>query len=153
MKQFWDDIIDYLRENLNNTKEYTEIVKVDYSDDQSIDLKPPYVFIQPLQDTDAEKYDTFDGEVVSYCPTQITVFCQQMRINGELLSAKQVSLIFADKISQLFDKKTAVKWNKNIVLLRRVGEKFGMPVKSGATTYMSPLRYEFYIMRDYEKIN
>jgi hypothetical protein len=53
----------------------------------------------------------------------------------------------------IIDKKTATKWNKNIVLLNRVGEKFGMPVKSGATTYVSPLRYEFYITTKYEKIN
>ena len=153
MKQFWDDIIEHLKTNLNNVQDYQEIVKVDYSDDQSVDMKPPYVFIQPLQDTDAERYDTFDGEVISYCPVQIIVYCQQMRINGELLSAKKASLVLADKISELFDKKSAIKWNKNIVLLNRVGEKFGMPVKSGATTYASPLRYEFYIMRNYEKIN
>jgi hypothetical protein len=68
-------------------------------------------------------------------------------------SAQETSMIFADKISHLFDKPTATKWNKNIVRLRRVGENFGMPVDKGATTYTSPLRYEFYINRNYQKIN
>lgn len=154
MKQFWDDIIAYLTENLNNDSSYEKEVKVDYANKQSVVITPPHIFVQPMQDTDAEQYDTFsEGEVVSYCPVQIAPYCQQLRINGEMKSAQEVSMIFADKISRLFDKVTATTWNKNIVKLRRVGESLGMPVEKGSTTYTSPLRYEFYIMRNYEKIN
>lgn len=157
MKQFTDDIIAYLREKLNSDTDISKEVKVDYANDQSITIAPPHIFIQPMQDTDAEQYDTFyEGEVISYCPVQITAYCQQMRVGGAenpLVSAQEVSMIMADKISRLFDKRSALAWNKNIIRLRRVGENFGMPTDKGATTYMSPIRFEFYILRDYEKIN
>lgn len=153
MKQFWDDIIAYLTENLNNDSSYDKEVKVDYANKQNVTITPPHIFVQPTQDTDAEQYDTFDGEVISYCPVQISPYCQQLRINGKMVSAQETSMIFADKISRLFDKTTATKWNKNIVRLRRVGENIGLPVEGGTTTYVSPLRYEFYVQRDYQKIN
>jgi hypothetical protein len=154
MKQFWDDIISYLTENLNNDSDIGKEVKVDYANNQSIRVSPPHIFVFPMQDTDAEQYDSFyEGENISYCPVQIAPYCQQMEINGVKQSAQEVSMIFADKISHLFDKRTALSWNKNIVRLRRVGENFGMPVKDGSTTYSSPLRYEFYIQRNYQKIN
>lgn len=154
MKQFWDDIIAYLTENLNNDSDYEKEVKVDYANKQSVKITPPHIFVQPMQDTDAEQYDSFyEGENISYCPVQISPYCQQLRINGEMKSAQETSMIFADKISGLFDKRTALSWNKNIVRLRRVGENFGMPVEEGETTYTSPLRYEFYIQKNYEKIN
>ena len=154
MKQFWDDLIEYLTVSVNNDKEYEKEVKVDYANDQSVTITPPHIFLLPMQDSDAEQYDSFtEGENISYCPVQILPYCQQMRIKGEMRSAQQVSMIFADKISRLFDKPTALQWNKNIIRLRRVGESFGVPVEKGATTYTSPLRYEFYVCRDYKKIN
>ena len=154
MKQFWDDIITYLTEKLNSDTDYEKEVKVDYTNNKKITVTPPHIFIQPMQDTDAEQYDAFyEGEVISYCPVQISAYCQQLRIKGELKSAQEVSMIFADKISHLFDKVTAVKWNKNIIRLRRVGENIGIPVDEGETTYVSPVRYEFYVSRNYEKIN
>jgi hypothetical protein len=153
MKQFWDDIISYLTENLNNDADFEKEVKVDYANNKSVIVKPPHIFVFPMQDTDAEQYDSFtEGENISYCPVQIAPYCPQMKIKGVTTSAQEVSMIFADKISRLFDKKTALSWNKNIVRLRRVGESFGMPVEGGTTTYTSPLRYEFYIQRNYEKI-
>lgn len=156
MKQFTDDIIAYLRENLNNDHDIPKEVKVDYANNQSITVNPPHIFVQPMQDTDAEQYDTFyEGEVISYCPVQITAYCQQLRIGGDgkpLVSAQEVSMIIADKISRLFDKPVALAWNKNIIRLRRVGESFGMPIDQGATTYASPIRFEFYIARNYQKI-
>lgn len=154
MKQFWDDIIAYLTENLNNDSDYEKEVKVDYAEEYGIKNTPPHVFLQPMQDTDAEQYDTFyEGEVISYCPFQVSAYCQQMTIQGKKQSPKEVSLIFADKISNLFDKATVRKWNKNILRIRRVGESLGMPVEKGATTYVSPVRFECYIQRNYEKIN
>lgn len=157
MKQFTDDIIAYLKERLNADTDIPKEVKVDYANNQSIKITPPHIFIQPMQDTDAEQYDTFyEGEVISYCPVQITPYCQQMRVGGDgkpMVSAQEVSMIMADKISRLFDKRVALAWNKNIVRLRRVGDSFGMPTEDGSTTYASPIRYEFYVSRDYKKIN
>ena len=154
MKQFWDDIIAYLTKNLNNDDSYEKEVKVDYANNQSVTVTPPHVFVFPMQDTDAEQYDSFyEGENISYCTVQISPYCSQMKINGKMISAQECSMIFADKISSLFDKRKAIDWNKNIVRLRRVGENFGMPVDKGATTYTSPIRFEFYIQKNYEKIN
>ena len=152
MKQFWDDIIAYLAENFNDDMSYDKEVKVDYANKQSVAITPPHIFVQPMQDTDAEQYDSFtEGENISYCSVQISPYCQQLRINGEMKSAQEVSMLFADKISRLFDKPKAMAWNKNIVRLKRIGESFGMPVDGGETTYTSPIRYEFYIQRNYKK--
>lgn len=154
MKQFWDDIITYLTENLNSDSDYAKQVKVDYADEYGIKITPPHIFLQPMQDSDAEQYDSFtEGENISYCPFQISAYCQQMEIQGKKQSPKNVSLIFADKISRLFDKATVREWNKNIVRIRRVGENLGMPVEKGVTTYVSPIRFECYVQKNYEKIN
>ena len=59
MKQFWDDIIAYLTENLNNDSDYEKEVKVDYANKQSVKITPPHIFVQPMQDTDAELNDSY----------------------------------------------------------------------------------------------
>lgn len=152
MKDFWDDLIAYIKEYLNNDTSIGKQVKVNYANAQ-IKIDSPHIFIMPMQDSDAEQYDSFgEGENISYCEVQIMPYCQQMKINNVLTSAQEVSLIFADKISDLFDKATILTRNPNIVRLRRVGETFAMPVEKGATTYVSPLRYEFYVQKKYKKI-
>lgn len=153
MKSFTDDIIAYISKNFANDADISKKVKVDYAYDEDATLKPPYIFVQALDDSDAEQFDTFDGELISYVPVQITCYCQQMTIDGVKYTAREASLIFAQKVKEMFSKLRAVAWNKNIKLMRRVGGTLAMPVEQGSTTYFSPIRYEFYINLDYQKIN
>lgn len=153
MKTFTDDIIAYIFENFAKDKDFTKEIKVSYAYDEDATLKPPYIFVQALDDSDAEQYDTFDGETISYVPIQINAYCQQMKIGGVKYTAKEASLVIAEKIKAMFDKTTTIAWNNNIKLMRRVGGTLAMPVEQGATTYVSPIRYDYYINYPYRVLN
>lgn len=153
MKSFVDDIIAYIADNFSNDGEISKKVSVGDAYDENAKLTPPYIFVQQIDDSDAQQYDTFDGEAISYVPIQISSFCQQMKIAGTTYTAKQASAIFADKIKDMFDIPKAIKWNNNIKLMRRVGGTPSMPTQKGTTTYFSPTRYDFYVNRNYKKIN
>ena len=152
MKAFIDDIIEYISKAFANDKDITKKVYVGEAYDENAKLKPPYIFVQAIDDSDAQQYDTFDGELLSYVPIQISAYCQQMAIGGTTYTAKQASAIFADKIKKMFDVITTTKWNNNVKLMRRVGGTPSMPTKGGETTYFSPIRYDFYVNHQYQKI-
>jgi hypothetical protein len=125
---------------------------VGYAYDENCTLKPPYIFVQEIDDSQAEQYDSLDGEHISYVPIQISAFCQQMKIGEITFTAKESSAIFADKIKEMFKLPFAIKWNKNIKLMNRVGGTPSMPTQKGTTTYFSSVRYNFYMDSDYKKI-
>jgi hypothetical protein len=153
MNSFVEDIMSYVATGFELDKDIIDEVSVDDAYDENTNLNPPHIFIQKLDDQEAERFSTFDGETVSYVPIQITAFCQQMEIANQIVSAKKASSIFADKIKALFETSKVVQWNKNIKLMRRVGGTPSMPTQKGITTYFSPIRYDFYITYNYQKIN
>ena len=153
MKQFIDDIITRISDYFKSDSDIAKAVKVDYANKQGDTINPPHITVQQMDDSNAEEYDTFEGECISYVPIQLTIYAQQMKIGGVVKSAQESAFIIADKVIKLFDKVETVKWNSNIVRLRRVGGVFAMPTEQGATTYMSPVRYEFYVLRNYQKIS
>jgi hypothetical protein len=153
MRLFLDDLISYISDNFKNDSDISNNVKVNEAYEENSKITPPMIVVQAMDDSDAERFDTFDGELISYVPVQITIYCQQMQINGEIVSAKIASSIFADKIKSLFDTVKTVVWNSNIKLMRRVGGTPCMPMQKGTTTYFSPIRFDFYVNKDYQKIN
>ena len=153
MRLFLDDLISYISDNFKNDSDISNNVKVNEAYEENSKITPPMIVVQAMDDSDAERFDTFDGELISYVPVQISIYCQQMQINGEIVSAKIASSIFADKIKSLFDTVKTVVWNSNIKLMRRVGGTPCMPMQKGTTTYFSPIRFDFYVNKDYQKIN
>lgn len=152
MKQFIDDIITRISDFFKADNDIEKAVKVDYANKQGDTIKPPHIVVQQMDDSSADEYDTFSGESISYVPIQFTIYSQQMKIGGVVKSAQDCSFIMADKLIKLFNKKDTTEWNSNIIRMRRVGGVFAMPTEQGATTYMSPIRYEFYVLHNYEKI-
>lgn len=152
MRAFIEDLISYISKNFANDADISKTVSVDDAYDENEKISPPHIFVQEIDDNDAQQYSSFDGEEISYVPVQITAFCQQMKIGGVTYSAKQSSAIFADKIKELFDITKTIRWNNNIRLMRRVGGTPSMPVQKGTTTYFSPIRYDFFVCRNYQKL-
>ena len=153
MKQFVDDIISYISSNIAADTDIAKTVKVCEAFKQGDTLTPPQISVQALDDSDALVYNTFEGEQVSYVPIQITVYTAQMKIGGATKSAQDCAMIFADKIKAMFDLITTTQWNNNIVRMRRIGGIPAMPVETGATTYMSPIRFDFYVTNPYTNLN
>jgi hypothetical protein len=149
---FIEDIISYISSNFELDKDIKSKVSVSDAYDENVKLKPPHIFIQEIDDSEAQQYSTFDGELISYVPVQISSYCQQMEIAGKMVTAKKASAIFADKIKAMFDTIESIKWNKNIKLMRRVGGTPSMPTQKGTTTYFSPTRYDFYLNYKYENL-
>lgn len=152
MRAFVDDLISYISQNFKNDAEISKKVAVDDAYDDNTKPFPPHIFVQEIGDSDAQQYSSFDGEEISYVPIQITAFCQQMKIGEKTCSAKESAAIFADKIKDMFDITKTTKWNENIKLMRRVGGTPSMPVQKGTTTYFSPIRYDFFVCRNYQKL-
>lgn len=153
MKQFVEDIIDYISSNISADTDIAKKVKVGKAFKQGDTVEPPQISVQALDDSDALIYNTFEGEQVSYVPIQITVYTAQMKIGGTTKSAQDSALIFADKIKEMFDLIKTTQWNSNIVRMRRLGGIPAMPVETGATTYMSPIRFDFYVVNPYTNLN
>jgi hypothetical protein len=153
MRLFLDDLISYISDNFKNDSDISTKVKVNEAYEENSKITPPMIVVQAMDDSDAERFDTFDGELISYVPIQLTIYCQQMQIGDEVVSAKIASSIFADKIKAMFDNVKTVAWNSNIKLMRRVGGTPCMPLQKGTTTYFSPIRFDFYVNKDYQKIN
>lgn len=152
MKQFTDDLIEYIKNNFGQDSDIIDTVNVDYSYKQNKKLNCPFVSVQTLNNSDSEKYDTFDGELISNIQVQIIVYAQQMKIANITKNSQDSAMILTDKIIKMFDKIKTVEWNKNVILIRRAGTTFSMPLQDGSTTYFSPLRYEFYVEYDYKNI-
>lgn len=152
MKQFTDDLIEYIKNNFGQDSDIIDTVNVDYSYKQNKKLNCPFVSVQTLDNSDSEKYDTFDGELISNIQVQIIVYAQQMKIANITKNSQDSAMILTDKIIKMFDKIKTVEWNKNVILIRRAGTTFSMPLQDGSTTYFSPLRYEFYVEYDYKNI-
>jgi len=152
MKQFIDDLIEYISGQFESDTDIAKAVKVVNAYKQNDTIVPPQITVQCLEDNDSALDDDYSGERISYIAVQINAYCQQMKINNVTKSAQDSVLIFADKISQMLTKQKAVTWNENIIRVRRVGGTFGMPIESGATTYVSPIRFDFYVQYDYNNI-
>lgn len=152
MRRFIDDILSYISDTLKNDTDISNKIKVTDAYDENSKATPPLIVVQSLGDATAQQYDTFDGEIISYVPVQITAYCQQMEIGGKTVSAKIASAIFADKIKDMFQTLKVISWNKNIKILRRVGGTPSMPTQKGTTTYFSPIRFDFYVNNEYQKI-
>lgn len=152
MINFVDDIIERIDTAFKADSEIKAKVTVVKAYRAEHTINAPEICVQAVDDSAAERYDTYDGEEVSYVPIQITCYTEQMTIAGIKRTAQDSALIFAEKIKQLFDMAETVKWNSNIVRMRRVGGIFGMPLQEGTTTYTSPIRYDFYVNKNYKKI-
>lgn len=152
MKQFADDLIEYIRNKFAQDSDISDTVNVDYSYKQNNKLNCPFISVQTLDNSDSERYDTFDGELISNIQVQIIVYAQQMKIANITENSQDSAMILADKIIKMFDKIKVVEWNKNVIRVRRAGTTFSMPLKDGSTTYFSPLRYEFYVEYNYKNI-
>lgn len=153
MKQFTDDIIEYIKSKFALDTDIAKTVNVEYAYKQNYIMVFPCITVQALDNNDSEQYDDFSGENISNIPLQITIYGQQMKIANVTKSSQDVVTILADKLMQMFNKTKIVEWNKNIVRIRRVGTTFSMPLQDGTTTYFSPLRYDFYVNYNYQNIN
>jgi uncharacterized membrane protein len=152
MKQFTDDIIQYIKSQFALNTDIEKTVNVEYASKQEYELKCPCVLVQTLDDNDSEQYDTFQGETISNIPLQLTIYGQQMKIANVTRSSQDTVMILTDKVNKMFSKIKLTEWNRNIVRVRRTGTTFSMPLNDGATTYFSPMRYDFYVICDYQNI-
>lgn len=153
MKQFTDDIIEYIKSQFALDTDIAKAVSVEYAYKQGEKIVCPYITVQVLDNNDSERYDTFQGECMSNIPLQITIYGQQMKVANVTKSAQDITYILADKLNRMFSKIKLVKWNDNIIRVRRAGTTFSMPLQEGTTTYFSSLRYDFYVVYDYQNIN
>lgn len=151
MKDFIDDLIEYLKDKFANDTDITNNVDVCYLYKLGT-RKYPFIGIQSLSSSsNKETYD--EGEVITNCPIQLVVYSKTLKIQGISTNAQDSTLIIADKIMNWFNAITLSNWNNNIIRVRKSGSAFPTPVESGETTPFSlPIRYDFDIVTDYTKI-
>jgi hypothetical protein len=157
VKKFLDDIISYISQKFEKEILFGVSTKVSVNEayEENVQLKPPHIFVQIIDDSQAQEYDTLDGECISFVPIQISVYGQQMKVWGlppTTYSAKESTNALADAVKKLFTPQAATSWNSNIKLIRRVGGTPCMPTQNGTTTYFSPIRYNIYIDSEYKSL-
>ena len=151
MKKFLDDIISYISQRFGGDLLFKR-VSINEAYDENVQLKPPHIFVQIIDDSQAQEYDTLDGECISFVPIQISVYGQQTKAFFTTYSAKEYTNALADEVKKLFTPQAATSWNPNIKLIRRVGGTPSMPTQNGTTTYFSPIRYNIYIDSEYKSL-
>jgi hypothetical protein len=152
MKQFTDDIIEYIKSQFALDTDIAKTVNVEYAYKQNYTMAFPCITVQTLDNNDSEQYDTYDGETISNIPLQLTIYGQQMKIANVTKSSQDVVTILTDKVNKMFSKIKLTEWNNNIIRVRRAGTNFSMPLNDGTTTYFSAMRYDFYVVYDYQNI-
>ena len=142
MKAFFDDVKEYIKSAM------PQGVAVNNAYSEFVEATPPHIFVESINN--AEDSETLDGEDLSRCDLQITVCCQQMAIDGKIMSAQDATIALSDVVKGKFDKVKLTQWNANIKKSRRVGGDYATPID--ALTYSCVLRYSISVACPYTKI-
>lgn len=108
----------------------------------------PQIQIQILDNSEVQRYSSFEGENVSYIPLQITSYTAQMKIAGTMVSAQQASIVFGQKIKNLLNALRSSSVNENIMRCRIITMSPALPLLEGKV-YTTAVRCEFWIANPY----
>lgn len=157
MKTFIENLASYIYNGLAGDEEMPARILPYPAYQENVVIEPPAIYLQQLDDNEAQQFSTFDGELVSYIPVQISIYSQKRLLkkygSDHWYTAQEMCSKYADKIKDIFDAVKTIEWSKyQIKFVRRVGTSPSLPVKNGVSTYFCPVRYDFYVDRNYKSV-
>lgn len=114
------------------------------------DATKPFFVIQSL--SNSPKDETFLRVETITASIQIDVFALKGYFGGKVYLAEPMSIVLQDVISNYMEELKFGDANDNIRLMREITSSPAMPFDDGMRAYSASLRYEFTIMKDYQKI-
>ena len=96
-----------------------------------------------LDNSEYERGTTFNGELVTYAPIQLTVYSVQMKIGNTARNPRDVAVIVADKICRYMS--DLVNKIDDVLICQRTDYSAPFPMNEGATRYFVAVRYDILI--------
>ena len=145
--QFNNEFIDFMIRYLTKKfSEDTDFANIEFHINEAYDynnkLSSPQIALQLLENSENERYTSFEKENVSNFGLQLDSFAENMEIGDTVYTAQKSCSIIADKIKQFMNELKFSKYNTNIVRLVRTGRDFTSPIDDGSQVYTTVIRYD-----------
>lgn len=152
MNEFLEYIKTYLQSKFTEDTEITKTITIENAYKQGNEITTtnvPQIQIQIMDNSEVERYSTFEGENVSSIPLQITSYTGQMKIAQITKSAQEASIIFGQKIKKYLNMLRESNINANILRCRISSMSPAMPLLEGSKVYATAIRCDFWIANPY----
>lgn len=152
MNDFLEYIKTYIANKFLADTSITKTVTVENAYKQGNEITTsnvPQVQVQIMDNSEVEKYSSFNGEHISLIPLQITSYTGQLKIGSIMHSAQTASIIFGQKIKDMLNQLRESNVNSNIKRCRVSSMSPAMPLLEGSKVYATAIRCEFWIANPY----
>lgn len=154
MIEFYDFIKNFIKEKFDNDTEISGEVKIydAYTVGHTPSPTQPEIQFQIMNNYEYARATSFyDGENASVMPMQLTAYVGQQKVNGITRNAREVAIIYGEKIKKYLNElKTDTIINKNVLATRHITTSPALPMQGGEKIYTTAIRYEFVIANPYE---
>lgn len=152
MNEFLAYIKQYIADAFSTDSSFTKTVTVTDEWKQGNEIttaNTPQIQIQILDNSEVERYSSFEGENVSNIPLQITVYTSQGKFLNVMKSAQQMSRIYGEKLKKVLNTLRESKVNGNIERCSITTMSPAMPLLNGEKVYATAIRCEFWVANPY----
>ena len=149
MYSFLESMKDYIKNGINQDEEISKTSIIETYDAYTKGHTPQKTEIQfqILDNSEVERYNSFDGANVFYIPLQITIFAFQTKLAGKTCSARETSIRLADKVNNLLDALKVVENNDRVKRVRIMTTSPALPFEDGSKAYTTAIRCEFWVAK------
>ena len=149
-EDFMNFLIDFIKYSFEQDANFSNInFEVSEAFDYNNKLSCPQIAIQVLDDSENERYTSFEAENVSNFGIQLNVFAENMEIAGKVYTAREACVKIIGKLKQFMIDLKFKRINTNILRLVRTGTDYTNPYDNSGQIYVSVLRYNSQIVYPY----
>lgn len=150
MNEFLEWLKTYIKNNFAADTSITKTVTVEYANKAGNTVSTsnvPQVQIQLLDNSEVERYTSFDGEHISSMPIQITAYTGQTKISNVMKSAQESSIIFGQKIEDMFAAKKVASANPNVERCVRITTSPALQLLDDSKVYFTATRFNIWLAK------
>lgn len=153
MVQFLEDIKEYLNSCFQSDRDFSQAKKPEIFNGYQVQHEPsqtrPEIQVQPMSNGEAINFTTFCGKRCNTIPVQITSYTGQVKIGGVMKSAREASMLLAEKVEQYLYDYIYSAQNSKLYYGRQMSSTPALPMNDGGTIYATAMRYTFNIAYPY----
>ncbi len=147
MYKFLESMKAYVKGKLNADEEIS--TQIDVYDVYTKGHTPQKTEIQfqIMDNSEVDRYTSFDGANIFSIPLQITVFAFRSKIADKVVSARELSVRLAEKVINILNAKDVVESNERVKRVRLMTTTPAMQFETGDKAYTTAIRYEFWVAK------
>lgn len=152
VNEFLEWLKQYISTAINSDTTISKTVVVENAYKQGNEVlttNVPQIQIQLLDNSEVERYSSFEGENITSIPVQINAYTGQMKIDSILKSAQEASIIFGQKIKNIMSANLLANANENVKRCIRITMSPALPLLDGSKVYMTAVRFNIWIANPY----